>query len=132
VPKPTKTERLHWIKFNPTEWLGMFPEVSDEEYGMLHKVIARLWAAPGNRLSETNLMASLRLTPESPRAAVLRGLIGYALKVSEDGLIFLPALDEAFLDVATRSKAAATGAAARWKKPSVPLKSAATIGPDDF
>ena len=127
-----KPERLHWIKFNPTEWIGMFPDLTDEEYGMLHRVIAKLWSVPGNRLSETDLLASLRLTPESQRAAVLRGLIGYALRVAQDGLIFQPALDEAFTEVVTRSKAAATGAAARWNKPSVPPKSDARCQPMDF
>lgn len=127
-----KAERLHWIKFNPTEWLGMFPDITDEEYGLLHKVVAKLWSTPGNRLSEADLLTCLRLTSDSPRAAVLRGLIGYALRVSDDGLVYLPALDDAFAEVMTRSQAAATGAAARWKKSSTPPKSDAEADPKDF
>ncbi|MEO5690111.1 MAG: hypothetical protein ABIR54_22350 [Burkholderiaceae bacterium] len=127
-----KPEKLHWIKFNPTEWLGMFPELTDEEYGMLHRVIAKLWAVPGNRLSESDLMTDLRLTPDSHRAALLRGLIGYALKVSNDGLIFIPALHEAFADAVGRSAQAAAASSARWNKPGVSPKAAMKADLQDF
>ena len=113
---PPKSGKLHWIKFNPTEWLGMFPELTDEEYGLLHRVVAKLWALPGNRMTEAALLADLRLRPDSHRAAILRGLIGYALKDAGDGTLFIPALDEAFADVARRVADAKTAAGARWAK----------------
>jgi len=111
---PKKAERLHWIKFNPTEWNGMFSELTDEEYGMLLRVVAKLWATPGNRMTEAQLLADLRLQPDSHRATVLRALYGYALRVEDDGQIFIPALHEAFADAVRRSSQAAGAAAARW------------------
>ena len=113
APKPAK---LHWIKFNPTEWLGMFPELTDEEYGLLHRVIAKLWAAPGNRMSEAALLTDLRLKPDSHRAVILHGLIGYALRDAGDGTLCMPALNDAFADVERRVADAKRGAEARWAK----------------
>jgi len=126
---PQKPGKLHWIKFNPTEWLGMFPEVTDEEYGLLHRVIAKLWAVPGNRITEAALLAELRLQPDSHRAGVLRGLIGYALRVDGDGALFIPALDDAFAEVTRRNADAKKAAEARWTKPKPPPPAA---DPHDF
>lgn len=128
TPKPAK---LHWMKFNPTEWLGMFSELTDEELGLLHRVIAKLWAVPGNRLTEAALLAELRIQSCSPRADVLRGLIGYALKDSGDGMLGIPALNEAFTDVARRADAGKAGAAGRWPKAEpVPLAVPVTVDPN--
>jgi hypothetical protein len=132
-PAPTKPGKLHWLKFNPTEWLGMFPELTDEEYGLLHRVIAKLWAAPGNRMSEAELLADLRLQPASHRANVLHGLIGYALKDAGDGTLFIPALDDAFVEVARRVADAKKAAEARWPKTQAAAKSVPVVSnPDDF
>lgn len=107
-------DRLFWIKYNPTEWHGMYSELSDEEYGLLHRVAAKLWATPGNRLTLEGLLTDLRIKADSPRASAIRGLVGYALKQSEDGLLFLPAIDDAFTSAISRKKQATTAAAARW------------------
>ncbi len=127
---PAKSGKLHWIKFNPTEWLGMFSELSDEEYGLLHRVIAKLWATPGNRMTEAELMTELRLQPDSHRAAVLRGLIGYALRDAGDGTLYIPALDEAFADVARRTADAKRASEARWTAKAKPP--APQADPSDF
>ena len=64
-----------------------------------------------------DLLADLRVKPGSRREECLQGLLGYALKQDESGLLFVPALVEAFADAVSRSKAGAAGASARWKKP---------------
>lgn len=125
----SKSGKLHWLKFNPTEWLGMFPELSDQELGMLHRVIAKMWATPGNRMSEDALLTELRLKHDESRAAVLRGLVGYALRDAGDGTLFIPALDDAFADMLRRVEDAQRAAGARWQK--TKLSSRAT-NPEDF
>ena len=114
----TKADRLYWIKYNPNEWQGMYGELNDEEYGLFHRIIARLWATPGNRLTPENLLIGLRVLPNSRRARLVAGLIGYALKLDADGLLFVTAIDDAFADATKRGKAGAAGANARWDKAS--------------
>ena len=114
-PKRTKEDKLPWIKYNPMEVCGSYSELTDAEFGFLHRVISKLWAAPGNRLSREDLMTSLRAKPGSERDQLLEGLMGYALKTTEDGLLFVPLLDEAFSAAVQRGQAARSGAAGRWK-----------------
>lgn len=136
----TKADRLYWIKYNPNEWQGMYGELNDEEYGLFHRIIARLWATPGNRLTPEDLLIGLRVKPNSKRARLVQGLIGYALKVDADGLLFVTAIDDAFADATKRGKAGAAGASARWDKTKaepVPMPSVApsicpTDNPEDF
>lgn len=140
----TKADRLYWIKYNPNEWQGMYGELTDEEYGLLHRIIARLWATPGNRLTPEDLLTGLRVLPNSRRARLVAGLIGYALKLDADGFLFVTAVDDAFADAIKRGKAGAAGANARWDKTngaspkavpqstSVAVKSCPTSNPTDF
>ena len=121
-----KADRLFWLKYNPTEWLGLYPELSDEEYGLFHRIIAKLWATPGNRLRPEALLAELRVKPDSRRAEVIQALTGYALKVSEDGMLYVPAIDEAFSDAVKRGSAGTVAANTRWAK----ARSAGS--PEDF
>lgn len=107
-------DRLHWIKYNPTEWQGQFCDLTDEEYGLFHRVCARLWATSGNRMPLADLMQSMRVPAGSPRAVLIERLMGYALKEGSDGRLHVPVLDEAFADVVKRSTAAKTGSSARW------------------
>lgn len=132
-----KAERLHWIKYNPNEWQGLYGQLTDEEYGLLHRIIARLWATPGNRLGPEDLLTGLRIKTGSKRANLVTGLIGYALKVDAAGLLYLPAIDDAFADALKRGKAGAAGASARWDKvkttpPSTSPESPAPVNPVDF
>ena len=61
---PEASGRLHWLKYNPTEWHGRFCDLSDAEYG-LYKVspllewsesevweYIRAWALPYNPLHD--------------------------------------------------------------------------------
>jgi hypothetical protein len=129
-----KADRLFWIKYNPTEWLGMYPELTDEEYGLFHRVIAKLWAIPGNRLSREDLLTELRVKPGSRRDKLITALTGYALKVGDDGRLFVPAIDEAFADAIRRGRAGTAGADARWNKPKTPQAAPAPApgNPVDF
>jgi len=132
VPRP-KAERLFWVKYNPTEWQGMYSELSDEEYGLFHRVIAKLWATPGNRLNLAALLADLRVKPDSERARVVQGLVGYVLKEAEDGLLYVQAIDDAFADAVKRGSAGTAGAAARWNKPKpAPATALSNANPHDF
>lgn len=130
VPK-ARPEKLAWIKFNPTEWLGIWPELTDEEYGFLHRVIAKLWATPGNRLSAADLLAALRVKSGSRRGQLLQDLTGYVLQTDPEGLLFVPPLDDAFTDAVRRGNAGTAGAAARWGKPAA-ASTAALVNPEDF
>ena len=125
----TKAEKLYWIKYNPNEWQGMYGELNDEEYGLFHRIIARLWATPGNRLTPADLLIGLRVKPDSKRARLVQGLIGYALKVDADGLLFVTAIDDAFADATKRGKAGAAGADARWSKVSAANKTEPSAAP---
>lgn len=113
---PPKADKLVWVKYNPTEWQGMYSELSDEEYGLFHRVIAKLWATPGNRLSLVSLLTELRVRPDTKRARIVQGLVGYALKEAEDGLLYVPTIDEAFVDAVRRGTAGTAAANARWGK----------------
>jgi hypothetical protein len=124
-----KAERLFWIKYNPTEWHGMYSELSDEEYGIFHRVVAKLWATPGNRLSLQSLLTELRLKADSPRALVITGLIGYALRETPDGLLYVAAIDEAFAGAAERQLQARKASDARWS-PAPPSAPAAPASAD--
>jgi hypothetical protein len=130
-PKP-KAERLFWIKYNPTEWHGMYSELSDEEYGIFHRIVAKLWATPGNRLSLESLLTELRLNADSPRASIVKGLIGYALKEAPDGLLYVAAIDEAFAGAAERQLQARKASTARWGQasPDHPTSGPALAGGD--
>jgi hypothetical protein len=132
----SKTDKLFWIKFNPTEWLGMYPQLSYAEYGLFHHVIAKLWATPGNRLPQDLLLSALRLKPGSKDAKLLDGLIGYALMVDDAGQIFIPAIDEAYADAIKRSKDGKNAAEARHKKEPEQAKDspevATSADPEDF
>lgn len=123
----TATDRLYWIKYNPNEWQGMYGELNDEEYGLFHRIIARLWAAPGNRLSPEDLLMGLRVKPNSKRARLIQGLIGYALKVDAAGMLYVTAIDDAFAEATKRGKAGAAGASARWDR----MKSKPVLSPSD-
>lgn len=120
APPSPKPDRLHWLKFNPTEWQGSYSELSDEEYGLFHRAIAKLWATPGNRLTFSALLGELRVKPGSKREKVLRGLTGYALREDGEGLLYVPDLDSAVTDAIKRGSAGAAGAAARWKRKEPP------------
>ena len=113
---PLKSEKLYWIKYNPNEWNGMYSELTDAEYGMFHRVIAKLWSTPGNRLTLENLLVELRLIPGSKRARLVERLLGYALKVDPAGQLFVTAVDDAFADASRRGRAGKAGAEARWEK----------------
>lgn len=125
-----KADRLHWIKYNPNEWQGRYGELTDEEYGLFHRIIARLWATPGNRLTTEDLLIGLRVKPNSKRARLLQGLIGYALQVDGDGLLFVSAIDDAFADATRRSKAGSTAANARWPGTKVDEEMTPSISPE--
>jgi hypothetical protein len=111
--KPAKTARLFWIKYNPQEWQGMYSELSDEEYGLFHRIMGKLWATPGNRLTLPGLITDLRIKAGSRRHKVLLGLIGYALKEDADGKMYITAIDEAFSAAIDRSKSASFAAKAK-------------------
>ncbi len=135
TPTPRgRPEKLHWIKYNPTEWLGMYPELNDEEYGLFHRIIAKLWSTPGNRLNREALLTELRVPVGSHRAELMAGLIGYALKADDAGGLFVPAIDDAFADVVRRGQAATAGATARWNVPKAATgaPTAKAVNPHDF
>jgi hypothetical protein len=133
----SKADRLYWIKYNPNEWQGMYGELNDEEYGLFHRIIARLWATPGNRLTLEDLLLGLRATPDSHRAGLVSGLVGYALQRDADGMLFVTAIDDAFSDALKRGKAGSAGGTARWEKakqavPPVTPTATPTANPEDF
>lgn len=61
--RQSKAANLSWFKYNPAELLGRYSELSDTEYGLFHRIITKLWLAPGNRLSQQELMQELRIRP---------------------------------------------------------------------
>ena len=110
---PTRAARLFWIKYNPQEWQGMYSELSDEEYGLFHRIMGKFWATPGNRMTMTDLLTDLRVKPGSRRQKVLLGLMGYALKEDSEGRLYITAIDEAFSAAIDRSKSASFAAKAK-------------------
>jgi hypothetical protein len=112
----------------------MYSELTDEEYGLFHRIIAKLWATPGNRLTRSDLLVELRVSPESHRAELICSLIGYALKADDAGMLFVPTIDDAFADVVRRGEAGTAGAKARWHRSeaarAAPL--AKSVNPEDF
>lgn len=115
-----KAANLSWFKYNPAELLGRYDQLTDAEYGLFHRIIAKLWNTPGNRLSQQDLMQGLRIRPGDERDGLLSGLIGYALVLDEADLLHVDALDAAFADAVARTEAGKAGAQGRWKdkKPS--------------
>jgi len=133
VNADAKPAKLHWLKYNPAEWEGMFPRLTDQEWGLFHRIVARLWATPGNRLSLEGLLSALRERPGGKRAKAIDGLIGYALVKDEAGLLYVPALDDAFSDAIRRCSQGTAAATARWSKTETGSKPASTPGnPGDF
>ena len=110
---PTKAARLFWIKYNPQEWQGMYSELTDEEYGLFHRIMGKLWATPGNRLTLAELLIDLRVKAGSRRHKTLLGLMGYALKEDPEGRLYITAIDEAFSAATDRSKSASFAAKAK-------------------
>ncbi len=110
-----KAARLFWIKYNPQEWQGMYSELSDEEYGLFHRIMGKLWATPGNRLALAELLIDLRVKPGSRRHKTLTGLMGYALKEDAEGKLYITAIDEAFSAAIERSKSASFAAKVKHK-----------------
>lgn len=109
--------RLHWLKFNPSEWQGRCSHLNDAEYGLYHRVVEVLWRTPGNRMPKSDLSARLRLTRDSQRSEMLDQLVlGQELRIDQDDIIDCPHLHEAFTDACKRSLDAAKGGQARAAK----------------
>jgi len=130
--RPPKQSNLSWFKYNPAELLGKYNELTDTEYGFFHKVIAKLWATPGNRMTRTELMQELRIRPGAEREGLLDGLIGYALKEDTSGQLFIAALDDAFADATARTEVGRAGAQGRWSKRGAPTARTTPQGDGEF
>lgn len=115
MTKPKK-EKLFWLKFNPTEWIGYCDGLSDGEFGLFHRVIARLWETPGNRLPLPDLKRKLRIRDGDERDQCLTTLLSYVLELDEEGMVRLPRLEEAYAEATGRSEAGKRGAETRWEK----------------
>jgi hypothetical protein len=102
--------RLHWIKYNPTEWQGLFYHLSDAEYGLLHRTVELLWRIPGNRVPRADLERLLRIGSDTGRAATLAKLIdGQEICIDLEGNAYMPHLHEAFEDAVNRVEVASRG-----------------------
>lgn len=129
-PPSRRADKLPWLKYNPSEIAGEFSALDNEEYGLLHRIIAKLWATPGNRMTHADLVKAFRIKAGSCEEELLRNVIDYALTLDEStGLLRLPLLDEAFADAVQRSKSGKAGATARWNRQTAPPSSG---NPSDF
>jgi len=109
--------RLHWLKFNPSEWQGRCSSLEDAEYGFYHRIVEVLWSTPGNRIAKPALIARMRLHRDPERMAMLDQLIhGQELREDEDGMIDCPSLHEAFEDACRRAAIASKGGQAKAQK----------------
>lgn len=107
---PEVPQRLHWLKYNPSEWQGRCNLLSDAEYGLYHRVVEVLWRTPGNRVSRADLALRLRLSRDLAREAMLDQLIqDQELRLDADGMLDIPFLHEAFNDAVARSENASRG-----------------------
>jgi uncharacterized protein YdaU (DUF1376 family) len=128
--KTTTDGRLHWIKFNPTEWLGICDGMSDAEFGMFHRVLAKCWATPGNTIPLDDLKRKLRIRDSDDRDDVLKGLLGFVLENGPDG-VTIPQLQEAFNDAVNRSESGKKAAKERWGRKAEEVPSAGKPLSDD-
>jgi len=109
----TATEgQMPWIKFNPEEWLGYCDGMTDEELGLFHRVLAKLWKTPSLSMPLDTLRLQLRIRAGDPRDQLLTGLIGLGL-VADGDRITIPPLTAAFEDAVKRSRIASRGGQAR-------------------
>ncbi len=109
--------RLHWLKYNPSEWQGRTFALSDAEYGLFHRTLEILWRTPGNRVSKVDLVSRLRITSGSDRATCLESLLaGQELRIDTDGMIDIPDLHAEFADACKRGEDAAKGGRAKAAK----------------
>lgn len=109
----TKTDgQMPWIKFNPEEWLGYCDGMTDEELGLFHRIVAKLWKTPSQTMPLDTLRLQLRIKAGDPKDAVLTGMIGLGL-VADDDRISIPPLAAAFEDAVKRSRTAAKGGQAK-------------------
>jgi hypothetical protein len=128
--KTTTDGRLHWIKFNPTEWLGICDGMSDAEFGMFHRVLAKCWATPGNTIPLDDLRRKLRIRDGDERDQLLKGLLGFVLENGPDG-VTIPELQEAFKDAVNRSESGKKAARERWDRKKPPEGVSASNDPAD-
>lgn len=106
---PESPGRLHWLKYNPTEWHGRFCDLSDAEYGLYHRIVERLWRTPGQKLAKDVLAAHLRLSTNAERAAMFERLLLLQELREEAGMIDIPFLHETFAEAVARSAAGSRG-----------------------
>lgn len=116
MTKKKDDARLHWLKFNPSEYMGICSGLEDAEIGLFHRIVEKLWATPGNSLLREDLMHRLRIKKGSEAEERFDGLIGCVIFVDESGFVSIPKLQEAFQDAISRSESAKAAAGARWNK----------------
>lgn len=137
MTKKKEDARLHWIRFNPSEWLGICAGLDDAEIGMFHRIVEKLWSTPGNTMRREDLMQRLRIKAGSEAETRFIGLIGCVSFVDSQDCIFIPQVNEAFASVVSRSDAARNAAKARWpekqeKPKDEPQESNASITADEW
>jgi len=101
--------RLHWIKYNPTEWQGHCSALTDAEYGLYHRAVEKLWVAPGNVLHLDDLRRRLRIEPNTDRSACFDRLLGMELRLSPNKMVDIQVLHEAAAAAIARSTKASLG-----------------------
>jgi hypothetical protein len=103
-----------------------------EQRGMLDEVRCELWSVDGTRMLRADLMARLRIKPNSKDERTFEALVSHRILDQDDDVISDPVLITAWNTMLDRSRKNSANASRPRKAPSVTPTPAREVDPEDF